>query len=187
MPPQESSSSAVNQSVDLRVQAKAHTSAGETYFYLIRNPEWSSKRGKAMLSQAAQDYWLPYARLSTDLALAKTTAIACIERLEYQIAKLRQDFGLKPSDRAQLEQSELIGLMIQLTNNVQLIPPSLAEISVAIASVKTTQPAVSASLAAAPDTTAETAVENIYTQENMQAVLDMIGPLGEDLSADPNA
>lgn len=185
MSPQESSSPSINQRIDLRVQAKAHTPAGETYCYLIRNPEWGSKKGKAMLNQAVQDYWLPYARLADDPSLAKTTALACIERMEYQIAKLRQDFGLEPPDRALLEQSELIKLLIQLTTEVQRIPQSLAAISTAIASGGMVQPPPAPATAVVNEPT-EPAKNDIYSAESMMAVFDMIGSPAENLNTDPN-
>ena len=209
MSPQEFSSPSINQRIDLRVQAKVHTPAGETYSYLIRNPEWGSKKGKAMLNQAVQDYWLPYARLSADPSLAKTTALACIERMEYQIAKLRQDFGLEPPDRALLDQSELRWLLLQLVTEVQMIPQSLAAISTAIASggvaqpppvppiaavtepppvppiAAVTEPPPASPIAVVTEPT-EPAKNDLYSAENMMAVFDMIGSPAENLNTDPN-
>ena len=190
MSSQGSSSPSVNPNIDLRIQVKAHTTTGETYRYLIRNPEWGSKKGKAMLNQAAQDYWLPYARLSADPSLAKTTAIACIERMEYRIAKLRQDFGLEPPDRAMLEQSELVKLLIQLTTEVKRIPQSLAAISTAIASGAVVQPPLTPSTVAVNKPTepvTEPVTEDLYSAENMMAILDMVGSPAEDLNTDLNA
>lgn len=173
------------QHIDLRIRAAGATTEGEVYRYLIFNQKWNRSQGKAMLAQAAQDYWLADARRYVDPELAKTTALACIERMEYRIAKLRQDFGLEPPDRARLEQSELVKLLIQLTAEVQRIPQSLAAISTAIASGGVVQPPLAPPIAAVNEPT-EPAKEDIYSAENVMAVFDMIGSPAEDLNTDLN-
>lgn len=128
MPSEQSVSQSANGSntIELRAQMKLHTPAGETYQYLLRNSKWSSKRGKAMLNQAAQDYWLAYARQSTDPSLAKTTALACIERMEYQIAQLRNDFHLISSHL------DLIPLLTDVLAEIRRGSQSLDTISTAL-------------------------------------------------------
>ncbi len=122
--------------IDLRIQAKYNTVNWEVFLYLMRNPIWNPKQGRAMLSQSVQDYWLAYARQSSDSALAKTTALACIGRMEYQIAKLRHDFQIarsptqSPHSQVDLEATHLA--ISELLSEVKRIPLSLDAISTAL-------------------------------------------------------
>lgn len=120
-------------SLSVRFLVKRNMAVGETYHYLLCNPEWSVKEGQAMLSQAVQDYWLAYARQLTDSDLAKTTALACVERMEYQIAKLRRDFQLEslPAPSSP-DQANLEAAILELTAEVRQIPQSLNAISIAM-------------------------------------------------------
>lgn len=124
MPSQRSVSLSKRVRVELRVQVKRNTVDGEVYAYLVQNPLWSSRQGKTMLSQSAQAYWLAYARQSADPDLAKTTAIACIERMEHQIANLRRDFQLEsapaPSSYKQVDlEAALLALLTEIKRGSQ--------------------------------------------------------------------
>lgn len=173
-----------------RMSIEEKTTEGEVYRYLLSNPNWELKHGKAMLNQSARDYWLANARQFTDADLAKTTALACVERLEYRIAQIRQDFGLEPPDRARSEQSELIKLLVQLIAEVKVIPQSLVAISTAIsggAGGATFQPTPVLSKVPVDELTGSAeSEEDLYSSEDIAAVLEMIGPMAENLEADPN-
>lgn len=119
--------------INLRLQARYNTVDWEVYSYLIDNPRWSPKQGRAMLGQSTQDYWLAYARQDTDPDLAKTTALACIERMEYQIAKLRRDFQLERSPTPlSSDQVDLKATVLELLSEIKRIPLSLGAISTAL-------------------------------------------------------
>ena len=165
--------------IDLRIQVEETTPAAEAYRYLIYNQSWSSQQGKAMLSQAVENYWLAYARQAGNPELASATALACIERMEYQIEKLRQDFDLKPVAPKSASEPDLTKLVAQLVGEVQLIPGAINELVKSLASGGLVLQSPTGAVMPAEETPPN---PNDFFDE----VLSMIGPLNEDLSKDPH-
>lgn len=108
--------------IHFRLNAVEHSGAGEVYGYLLQNALWDERQGKAMIAQAASDYWLAYARQVSNPELAKSTALACIERLEYHVAKLRQDFELPTPSSVSDTQAVLL---TEIIKEVKLITAEL--------------------------------------------------------------
>lgn len=165
--------------INLRIQVEETTPAAEVCHYLIHNPIWDVKQGKAMLVQTLNDRWLAYARQASDPELAKSTAISCIERLEYQIELLRQDFGLKPTASELTGELDLAKLIAQLVGEVQLIPGAINELVKSL---------TGGGLVLQPPARAIVPAEQPPPDPNdfFEEVLNMLGPLNEDLSKDPN-
>lgn len=171
-------------SIDLRLRAAKTTANGQVYHYLVNNPCWSAKQGKAMIAQATQDYWLAYARQATDPELAKSTAMACYERLEGQVAKLRRDFdlGLSASVPVPEQALEQTRLMLQLIDGINRISGELAQTNTLLRQGSVVVPSPSSSTALK---TPSAPSELQLTDEIFAEVYSMIGcDLAEDLSVD---
>lgn len=167
------------QRLNLRIQVKEATPAAEVCRYLLHNPNWDSRQGRAMLVRTLSEHWLAYARQASYPELAKSTAISCIERLEYQIEKLRQDFDLKSTAPKPTGEPDLTKLVAQLVGEVQLIPGAINELVKSL---------TSGGLVLQSPTSAVMPAEETPPNPNdfFDEVLSMIGPLNEDLSKDPH-
>ena len=171
--------------VDVRIQVEAHTTDGEVYRYLLANPNWDLKHGRAMVNQAAKDYWLADARHEADPELAKTTAMACIERMEHRIAQLRQRFGLELPKSSSAGQSEVVKLLADFIAEVKLMPQSLGSaIATAISNTGGMVPMISAPPSVAAVAADEPMADAPFSDESVDILLDMLGELSEDVSAD---
>lgn len=187
MPSKQPDSSSKRPCIDLRLQARHNTVDWEVYSYLTRNSRWSSKQGRAMLSQAVQDYWLAYARQDNDPDLAKTTALACIERMEYQIAKLRRDFQLERSPApSSPDRVDLKAAILELLSEVRQIPLCLDAISTALTNGGiTTHPAAISNLLTEsetvepePNTSHSTKALDEFLKENSVLISNLAEDLG---------
>lgn len=173
--------------VDVRIQVEAHTTDGEVYRYLLTNPNWDLKHGRAMISQAVKDYWLADTRHEADPELAKTTAMACIERMEHRIAQLRQRFGLELPQSSLSTQSDVVKLLAEFIAEVKMMPQSLAAIATAISNTGGMVPTISATLSVASVVADDPIADDTFSDESVDTLLDILGELGEDVSADPSS
>lgn len=176
--------SSVQQQVDLRIRAKGETLEGEVYRYLTCNRRWNRRQGKAMLAQAAQDYWLADARQYVDPELAKTTAISCIERLEHRISQLRQAYGLALPSRLSSEQPELIELLIELIAEARLNSQSLTSASQSLISMASSLAGGMVNLqsstgALSQDDSVVCQDQDIFADDNLDALSDIAACLEE--------